>query len=285
VSEKPQDIGLDSKSPLERNRIDLNHEISGEPTGRIQRFLSENSHDIYGESEKKKAERRYRSMLQMLLAEDAQYAALYSQVTKNLDQAYQAVGQALIDINQRLEDSGRKLQILRENAAEMEDGTKIFLSNEGSIFTEDGKLLNDEEAQKIEFTDSAPSWEEYKAEKEVYDTASRQQVEVGIYQRDVLDHARERLNDEDAPPSMDELEELNDQIKTRMPDIVSTSFNHNEVAANGSKTVITSAAHDMIDKTELNVPDLTAEFDLARVETLDIPLIPDITPAQIRTLG
>ena len=144
VSEKPEHIGIDSKSSQERDRIDLNSEIAGLPTGRIQRFLSENAHGIYGESKKEKSERHYRSMLEILLAEDAQYFALYSQVTENLDKAYQAVDQALIDINQRLEDSGKKLQFLREKTPESEDGIKIFRSNDGSIYTEDGKCLSDE---------------------------------------------------------------------------------------------------------------------------------------------
>ena len=279
MSEKPQDIGLDSKSPAERDQIDLNHEISGEPTGRIQRFLSENSHDIYGENEKKKAERRYRSMLQMLLAEDPQYAALYSQVTKNLDKAYQAVGQALIDINQRLEDSDRKLQFLRDNTAEMEDGTKIFLSNEGSIFTEDGKRLSNEEAQKYSHLDNLQSWDEYKAEKEVYDTASRQQVEVETYQRDVLDHARERLNDEDNPALKDELEDLDEQIKSAMPDFA-TQYHTSEASLDTSASYGTeslSAAQNLHGKPDLSTPDVTAAFDKARY---DIPDLSDVVPTE-----
>jgi len=279
VSEKPQDIGLDSKSPAERDQIDLNHEISGEPTGRIQRFLSENSHDIYGESEKKKSERQYRSMLQMLLAEDAQYAALYSQVTKNLDKAYQAVDQALIDINKRLEDSGRKLQILRENAAELPDGTKVFSSENGSIYSEDGKRLDDEEAQKIEFSDSAPSWEEYKAEKEVYDTATRQQVEVETYQRDVLDHARERLNDENEPPSMDELGEIERDILAKKPEILTKYFYEENLLEADTPQDLT-VAQGISETPALNTPPINMHFDKARLDLPNLEALPQITKDQ-----
>jgi len=286
VSEKPQDIGLDSKSPAKRDQIDLNHEISDEPTGRIQRFLSENSHDIYGgESEKKKAERRYRSMLQMLLAEDAQYAALYSQVTKNLDQAYQAVDRALINIGQRLEDSDRKLQLLRENTAEMEDGTKIFLSNEGSIFTEDGKRLSDEEAQKYSHLDNLQSWDENLVEKLKRETLLRARQGFEEYKGNTLDNIDRRIKDEDNPVLKDELEYLNEQIKSAMPDFSTANFYNTELVANTINSTSASAAHDLVEETRLNVPDLGNDFELASVDIPDLGSVPASEPTHARTLG
>ena len=253
LTDKPVDIGLDSKSPAERDRIDLNHEISGEPTGRIQRFLSGGSTAYTGETKKKKAEREYRTLLEMLLAEDPQYAALYRKVTKKLEKAQQAVGQVLIDTNQRLEASDRKLQILRGNAAELQDGTKVFQSTDNnSIYTEQGKRLNNEEAQDIEFSDNAPSWEAYRAEKESYDTAMRQKAEVETYQQDVLEVAKERINDKENPLSLDELEELETRIEDEMPDIMRSNYNNDVLTSNtikGSSSI--SAAHDLTDKKNL----------------------------------
>lgn len=59
VSGRLEHFGGDSKSTVKRERIDLNHEIAGEPTGRIPRFLSENHYAMYGgDSEKKQSERQ-----------------------------------------------------------------------------------------------------------------------------------------------------------------------------------------------------------------------------------
>ncbi|MCF6354797.1 MAG: hypothetical protein L3J26_06795 [Candidatus Polarisedimenticolaceae bacterium] len=275
MSEKPEHIGIDSKSTAERDRIDLNHEISGVSTGRIQRFLSEDYHDIYGESEKKKSERHYHSMLEILLAEDAQYFAFYSQVTENLDKAYQAVGQALIDINQRLGVSGRKLQFLRENTAESEDGTKIFRSNDGSIYTEDGKHLNDDEAQKYRLLDNLQSWEEYKAAKEVYEAAARQKTAAETYQHDVLDHARERLNDEDNPPTMDELKEIQLNIQAKKPEVLTKYFYKTGLLELDNPQQ--SAAQDISATPTLNTPAINSHFNQARLDLPDIETLTKIT--------
>ncbi len=221
LTEKPEDNGMDSKSSVERDRIDLNREIAGVSTSRIQRFLSDDSFNMYGDSEKKKSERQYRSMLEILLTEDAQYKALYTKVTKNLENAYQAVDSALININQRIEDSDRKLQFMRDNAPELADGTKVFKSaHDNGVYTEDGKCLNDANTQNITFSNNSPNWEEFKSEKETFDTATHQKTEVETYKHDVLDHAKERLNDEDNPALMDELEDIQGDIESKMPDLV-----------------------------------------------------------------
>jgi len=215
MTDKPEDIGLDSKSQTERDRIDLNHEMAGDETGRIKRFLSDSTIGLYGETEKQKSERRYRNLLDMLLAEDSHYAALYKRVADKLEKAQQAVDQTLIDINQRLEDSDRTLQIMRENAAELEDGTKVYKSTSDSrIYTDDGKRLGDDEAQDIVFSADAPSWEDYRAEKEKHELAARQKEEVETYQQDVLNPATERMKNEDNPPSMDELKEIDERLES-----------------------------------------------------------------------
>lgn len=281
MSEKPEDIGLDNKSQAERDRIDLNHEISGESTGRIQRFLSQNSHDIYGESEKKKSERAYRTMLDMLLAEDAQYAALYCQVTEKLDRAYQAVDQALIDINQRLEASDRKLQILRENATELEDGTKVFQSENGSIYTENGNRVSDQMAKNLEFSENAPSWEEYKEEKQRHDVLLRQQNEINTYQDEVLIPARKRMDDKDNPPSMDELKEIEKTIETQMPDVVKTNYHKGDLRAESPNNL--SVAHIQIEEAGVGAPNISAAFDAARLDIPDIGSLPTLEVAPGRT--
>ncbi len=278
MSEKPEDIGLDNKSSTERDRIDMNHEISGEPTGRIQRFLSENSRDIYGVSEKKKSERAYRTMLEMLLAEDAQYAALYSQVTEKLEKAYQAVDQALIDINQRLEASVEKLQFLRENATELKDGTKVFRSENNSVFTENGKKLSKEETQNLQFSDNAPSWEEYKAEKETREALLRDRKKLTDYKYNTLDDIDRRMKDEDDPISKDELKDLQDNFPN-LPVLETRSINMSAQYSANSSSVASSLETDPNQPTNT----ISSAFEKAHDGILDLAELDAIAPQRTST--
>lgn len=225
MTDKPESIGLESMSQAERDRIDLNHEMSGQPVGRMPRFLPGNRSDIYGETEKKKSERRFQSMLDLLLAQNPLYAQLYYEVRERIDKAQQAVDRALLDIKEGLEASERKLKLMREQAAELLDGTKVFKSSvDDSIYTEDGRRLSPKEAQTIRFADAAPSWEDFRQEKAKRDNTRRQAETVETYQRDVLDHAETRMNDKDNPPSIDELKAFDEDIQRKMPSVVKTYF-------------------------------------------------------------
>ncbi len=222
----------------------------------------------------------------MLLGEDPIYAALYTKVTEKVEKARHAVDLVLIDINQRLEDSERNLQILRDQAAELQDGTKVFKSTtDGSIYTEHGKRLSGEKAKNIVFPDHAPKWETYRSEKAAHDTAARQKQEVEAYQSDVLDHATKRMNDEDNPPSMDELKKLNEAIEAKKPEIVKSKLLNKELSTNTVKQSSISNAHEQVEKTNLNVPDMGQSFDLARVDIPDLDIKPETEPMPAETLS
>jgi Asp-tRNA(Asn)/Glu-tRNA(Gln) amidotransferase B subunit len=129
LTDKPQDTEIDSKITAKLDRIDLNNEMAGIDTGKSWRFLSSNSPSHPQVRKKLETEREFRSMLDMLLTQDPHYAALYKKVTEKVEKAQQAVDLALVDINKRLEASDRKFQVLRENAVQLQDGTKVFQSN------------------------------------------------------------------------------------------------------------------------------------------------------------
>lgn len=285
LTERPEITDTNAIEQAKQDKIDLNCEIAGIDNGRMKRFLNDGSITYHGETKKQKAEREFHTMLDMLLAQDPIYAALYHEVTEEVGKAKQAVELAMIDINQRLEASDRRLQFLRENAAELKDGTKVFKSSiDNSIYTEHGKRLTAEEAQNIAFTGTEPSLDEYQNTKASYDLAVSQKAEVETYQRDVLDPATKRINDKDEPPSMDELKELNKTIETKMPDIVKANGHNVSLAINASNEYSTSVAHD-IEKTQLNVPDMAKSFDLARVDIPDLGEIPENAPVPTRTLN
>ncbi len=268
MTEKPHDIGLDSKSSTQRDRIDLNHEISGEETGRIQRFLSAFTGAAQIDSEKKKSERRYNSMLHMLLMEDAGYAQLYYAVEDKVNQAYQAVGQALVDIKQRLLASEQRLEILRDQTAQLDDGTTVFLSSEGSIYTEGGQRLGEEVAQDITIPEGAPSWESYNAEKEKRDALLRDQKEIEAYKTDILENIDLRMKDEDNPLDKDELEDFQNKLdKANMPSSLKSFYNPDV----SEKHPAASVSSEIDDPAQTDSPKITSAFDRARFDLIDIP--------------
>jgi len=256
VTETPESIGLDSKSPFERDQIDLNHEIAGVDVGRMQRFLLDNSLDPRNENSEKKKSERAMTMLRYLLENDAQYAKRYFEVAEKLDLAQQEVDGALSDITQRIAVSDRELQDLRDDAAKLEDGASVFKSSDGSIYTEGGQRLSDEDAQKIDIPDGAPSWEEYKAAQERHAVLLRDRQDIERYEREVLKPAQDRMQDRDNPPSSDELDQIEQDIDTKMPASVRKYSANAQVTAAPTLSV----AQEMQGSPSLSVPDLDALF-------------------------
>ncbi|MCG7870494.1 MAG: hypothetical protein JAZ11_00140 [Candidatus Thiodiazotropha lotti] len=254
-------------------------------TGRIKRFLADGASGYAADTEEKKARREHRSLLDMLLMEDPHYAALYNRVAEKLDRAQQAVDAALIDIDERLEASEQNLQNMRDNAGELEDGTKVFRSSvDGSVYTEDGRRLSDEEAQNVDIPDDASSWEDYQRQKEERDLALRQREEIERYQREVLDPIKERMRDPDNVFTKDELEEIDKNIEASLPDTLTKDHQGfdpsiSEVEANSS----TSAAHDMVEETNLEVPEMNKAFKTASLDIPDLDSAPVPAPEQVVT--
>jgi len=275
VSEKPQHIGLDNKPPGECNRIDLNLELIGDPTGRNPRFFAENRHGVGSESEKKKSERRYRNMLEMLLAEDARYAKLFYEVQDTLNRARLAVGQALLDIHQHLEEAEKTLRIMQDNAARLDDGTMVFRSTvDGHVYTEDGRKLSDDEAQKVEFSENAPSREDYYTQREKVETLKEQKSEAETYKRDI-DQAEERLHDANDPLTLEELETLE-------RDISEHSLFPRKVGEQQSicDTKASSVAQEICDEKNLKMPPMNSQFDKARLDLPDVETLPQFAQNQ-----
>lgn len=265
LSDKPQDVGIESKKAAERDMIDLNHEIAGVETGRIKRFLNEGSLSFSGETKKEKAAREFRTMLDMLLAEDPIYATLYKQVTEKIEKAQQAVNLALVDISQRLKTSDRKLQLLRDNAAESPDGTKIFQSNDSSIYTEHGKRLAAKELENIVIPENASSWEVFDSEKDEYDALLRDKKKLTDYKTDTLGDINRRMKDRDNPLSKEELEDLQKNFP-KLPELETKSIN----MPASYKVDTLSAARVIAPDTNKPKTPLTPTFEKAHDGMLDL---------------
>lgn len=267
MSVPPENIGLDNKSAAGRDRIEINHEIAGVDVGRMQRFLNNGDNALNSENSEKKKSERAMTMLRYMLENDAQYAKRYFEVAEKLDKAQQAVDRALIDINQRLAVSDRELQKMEDNSVKADDGTSVFKSSDGSIYDQDGQRLSDEDAQKVSVPEDAPSWEDYKAEKEKREVLLKDKQDIERYESQVVKPAQERMQDQDDPVSLDELDEIESQIESNAPDSLRKYSNDQTTPS------FTSAAQNIQGDALLSVPDINVAFTNAANAA---PAIPDI---------
>ena len=106
---------------------------------------------------------------------------------------------------------------MRENASTLPDGTRVYRSEDGSVYTEDGTLITGEALDAIEWRNGAPGYEEVLARKQAVAAAEERVNGLLIYQTDVLGRVRDRMGDEDSPPSRDELEAIQDSITSDVP--------------------------------------------------------------------
>ncbi len=193
-------------------RRDLNFEIAGLEVGRIRRFLDVNDVDN-GKSERKKSERAALTALQLMLLNDLEYAALRARVENTLAKADTRLAELHLKAEEMFADSTAELEALEARAGELSDGTKVFRSAYGDVFTADGRALDAEERADVSWMSDAPSFEEYSAAKEAHAEIVGYQDAINSAQGQV-DRGKITLEtDQDGPTSAEDLEALENSIQ------------------------------------------------------------------------
>lgn len=196
----------------QQDMADFNHAIAGLDVGRQRRHLHNGPAET-AISEQKKSERAALTALQLMLLNDPEYAALRARVENTLAEADTRLAELHLEAEEMLADSTAKLEALEARAGELPDGTKVFRSADGEVFTADGRALDAEERAEVSWKSNAPSYEEYRAAKEAH-------AEIAAYQ-DAINGAQDRLDrgkttletDQDTPTSAEDLEALEDSIQ------------------------------------------------------------------------
>lgn len=248
---------IDALPKALRDSIDLNNEYAGRDTGRMKRFLT--AQDTSGPSSEKEKEERHFTRLMQLLS-DPNYAKVYFATEALVERAESATAIALARNAERLQEAEGHRAQLREQAADAPDGRKIFASNDGNIYYEDGSKVTDPAVQKL--AKGSPSFEEYQRTQRNIERLEKDRRAIEEYGRDVVDPARSRLNDQNNPPSKEELDRIRHDLQTRMPEPVRESYdeaNH----ANASPVAQNRADDDYLNSPALNAPDLPAHFKAA----------------------
>jgi hypothetical protein len=156
------------------------------------------------------------SALQLLLANDPEYRALYEQTWDRLTEAEAKADAAIADLEAKLAEQQDALDDIERSAASLPDGTKVFRAVDGSLKTVDGQDVS-HLADHVAWKGDEPSWEDYITQRDrVVQTQDRLDA-WRHYQVNTLGRARDRLSDQDNPPSAKELEDIMQDIEAEQP--------------------------------------------------------------------
>lgn len=211
MNSSDEDNALSRRS---RDFDDQQNELAGRETGRQRRFLPDDA--LSPEGRKKKAERERFSELMRMLADPA-YRALYEQAAQRLSEAEQATDRALDRIGREISAARDQVSEIEDRAARLPDGTRVYRAADGTIRREDGSIVEGPNAESIVWRGDEPCYEEMQAARERLEVLHRAQQDLLDYQNGVLGPARDRLEDEDNPPTPDELRDILGRIRNGAP--------------------------------------------------------------------
>jgi len=262
-------IALDSLPKWLRDIIDYNNESAGRETGRARRFFSSDGSDAEI-SEQKKDERRFSALMRLL--QDPEYMRLYGDAVKAVGDAEDAAARAMRKLAREGEVARDRIDGLRDAAAKLPDGRKVFCAADGRIYTEDGQDVSEQKDSVRGLSAGSPTWEEFKRAKEALVDIVRRRREVEDYLRDVVDPAKARLSDPDHPPSDDELKDILNRLKTNQPADVRAA--QEAIAADEGRTFASSAAAEYVGEAPLKTPDAFSHFKAASAVVGGDPFAP-----------
>lgn len=242
-----QGIFLQAEAELLRRRRederDFNAEMVGIDNGKLARFLTgeerERRRDERRGEGSTRSERERLSRLQMLLASNPAYAKAYGQTMDSLRGAEEATDRALLKAQARLDEAKRKLQDTLDRAARLPDGTRVFRDKWGQVWTKYGERLSEADSAGIEWRSGHPGYEALTEDREaVQDSLTRLEALQG-YRVDTLGRVRDRMTDQDNPPSVAEMEKYRQDIHDKMPVAAQAEMSHRAPIAPNAAAVST----------------------------------------------
>jgi len=209
----PEEINARARAKKREDFADLQDEMAGRITGKNARFLS--AKERSRRAGKNTDHKESLSRLQIMLADAAYYAA-YEQTMSDLSGAESTVYDALIEAADQVNQAQSDLDDTVADAQTLPDGTKVFRSADGSVYTVDGRKLDDDVAAAIDWKDGAPTWEDVQAKQRALEEAKQRHAKLAGYDAE-LARIRKQMEDEDNPPTQEEI----DAYKKRIAEIES----------------------------------------------------------------
>lgn len=187
----------------QRDFDDLQNEVAGRETGRAARFLPEGArgHDA---AEKRRAEQAETLTRLQLMMRDPAYAVLHQDMTRRLREAQNSLDEMRERAQQLLNEENEAIVRLDARAAKDSSGRAVFKDEYGEARYTDGMMVSEDEAAGIVWRGDEPTLaeREAKAERLAHIEAILADIDAGQVE---IGGMQDRLEDEDNPPSIDEL--------------------------------------------------------------------------------
>lgn len=181
---------------------DYNNEMAGRDTGRMKRFSFEDKREI----EQKEKREREKTLQDLLL--NADYLAAWNAATDAVHSAQGAVYNALIKARDDLTIAEKDHAELLSRAITLEDGRKVFLDDDGSIYAENGHELQIE--APMHGHPHAPSWQDFKDSRDHLIKADQHYDDIAE-KESRLQEIDDALHDEHAGLSIEDINALKDE--------------------------------------------------------------------------
>ena len=208
---------IEAARTREDDRRDYERELAGIDIGREARFhgtefVEERRQGSSGASSaERSAQREFTSRLQMLLATNPGYAALYNDTMGALGDAEKAADDALEKLEAALTKARRETQNMLERAAKLPGGRSVFKDKDGQVWDEHGERISADQAASIQWRGDEPTREAFIDQSRYAKDISRSVDEMRGVQVD-LGGIREEMTDKDNPPTQERVEDLRNQI-------------------------------------------------------------------------
>jgi hypothetical protein len=196
----------------EQDGADFTAEMKDTNNGRMKRF------GFQGKAIQDKADKRNKKqLLAYALKVSTSYAALYKSTMQNLHGARDAVYEAQLLASMGLGKTQKALKDTIEQASMTPDGVAVFLSKDGNVYDQNGQKLDNDTLSNVFWRDNAPSWEDYqKSQSNVQGMQERLKQMNGHSMR--LDVLQTKMEDEDNPPSIEEMQAVQEEVKDILND-------------------------------------------------------------------
>ena len=198
---------------------DYHRELTGDNDARINRFSVGESPRL--RTEREEDERKRLSALQTLLRDDPQYRAAYDRISGFLDGEAADIVDALTKNTAETDIVEAAIKDNLAKAVTLSDGTRIFRDSQtGEVETEHGRALEPHEYEHIIFPPGAPELGTYKANKARLAQLQKERAELIHYQTQVIDPAQAKIDEQSRPLTIEEMEELEQQVLDAKPDVM-----------------------------------------------------------------
>lgn len=192
-----------------RDFDDLQNEVSGRDVGKASKFL-QNGPNGAASSGKSKQERAEALTRLQLLLNDTAYATLYRETATALADAQSKLENMLERLRLEIEQNAIALDDMRNRAAQLEDGTRVYSDKVGQVRTEDGRIIADVLVAGIVWNGTEPSFEDIEANIAHQERLDALEADILAGQAEIGE-MQAAMQDEAEPPSAEELEGFSEQ--------------------------------------------------------------------------